>query len=285
MTMHPKLFVDGLTVIDSTYLHPTRGLVGESWIVDIVLGGELNDESMMMDFGHVKRILKDAIDNSIDHTLIVPGTAPQLTWQATGAQPALHFTTTTGWTLEHTSPAQAITVLPVAEITTEAVQEHVLATLQNAVPANVTTIDIALRTHDAGHYYHYTHGLKKHDGNCQRIAHGHRSPIGIWKNGERSPQCEQLWAQRLADSYIGTRADIQSRKTHNGAPILTFAYTAPQGHFQLTLPESRCHIIETDSTVECIASHIAQQLKAETPNAQFWVKAYEGVSKGAIAEA
>ena len=49
-----RLFVDNLTVLDFSYFHPTRGVVGESWIVDVELVGDLNDEGMVFDFGHVK---------------------------------------------------------------------------------------------------------------------------------------------------------------------------------------------------------------------------------------
>jgi len=67
-----KLFVNDLTVMDFSYLCPKRGMVGESWIVDIILDGGLNDESMVQDFGIVKKQLKRVIDDYVDHKLVVP---------------------------------------------------------------------------------------------------------------------------------------------------------------------------------------------------------------------
>ena len=58
--------------MDFSYLCPERGMVGESWIVDVVLSGVLNEESMVLDFGKVKKQLKQLIDEYIDHKLLVP---------------------------------------------------------------------------------------------------------------------------------------------------------------------------------------------------------------------
>ena len=67
-----QLFVNDLTVMDFSYLCPERGMVGESWIVDVELDGDLNEESMIQDFAIVKKQLKSFIDQYVDHKLLIP---------------------------------------------------------------------------------------------------------------------------------------------------------------------------------------------------------------------
>jgi 6-pyruvoyl-tetrahydropterin synthase len=129
-----------------------------------------------------------------------------------------------------------------------------------------------------GAMYHYSHGLKKHDGNCQRIAHGHRSRIQIWLDGNRNQDEEAYWADLWKDIYIGSKEDLIDSPEDE----YQFEYTAQQGEFYLSLSKQHCYLIDTDTTVELIANHLANKIKARHPNTQVTVRAFEGVNKGAM---
>ncbi len=276
------LFVEQLTVIDASYLCPERGLVGESWIVDLELEGALDEQSMVLDFGSVKKLLKRAIDDGPDHTLIVPLHYPaqQTTTLADGRLHTQFMSQVGG--IEHIAPACALTLLEAARVTPEALIAHLTPQLAAVVPANVARIGISLRhEHIEGASYHYTHGLAKHQGACQRIAHGHRSRIAITLDGVRSAALEAEWAERFRDIYLITGQHLVA---DDGSRV-RLAYTAPEGHFELALPKPRCYVLgqDTDSTVEEIAEHLAVEIAAAQPGKAVAVRAYEGVMKGALA--
>lgn len=271
-----QLFVEHLTVIDCAYLCATHGLVGESWICDILLEGELDTNAMVMDFGHVKKAIKNAIDLWVDHRLLVPAHSPQLNM----AGDTLTFRFNTAETLTHRSPEEALCILPASEITIGSISEYLEIRLRDVVPESIERIQITLRNEPEANapFYHYAHGLKKHDGNCQRIAHGHRSRLQIINSlGDSSPLTDSI-AATLDYRYIGSCSDILGKNdTHTH-----FCYDAPQGRFELSYPTARCHILDTDSTVECIASHLAAWVAREAGPGHT-IRAYEGVMKGAIA--
>ncbi|MDO6440711.1 MULTISPECIES: 6-carboxytetrahydropterin synthase [unclassified Marinobacter] len=279
-----QLFVDNLTVIDFAYLDPTRGLVGESWIADVVLGGELDDQGMVFDFSNVKRTIKRIIDERVDHRLVIPRGYEGLSWNQ-DTPDTFTWALTDGSHIVHRSPDEAIVWLSAERVVPSAVAALLERELMAVLPANVTSVEINLREEEIdGAYYHYVHGLKKHLGNCQRIAHGHRSPIRIDRNGRRDYDLERSWARLWQDIYVGSEEDVARRQVaENGVPYITFEYEANQGEFALTLPEKRVYMMATDTTVELIAAHIAGQLKSEFPADTILVKAYEGVGKGALA--
>ncbi|MFL1466248.1 6-carboxytetrahydropterin synthase [Marinobacter sp. HN1S83] len=278
------LFVDNLTVIDFAYLDPNRGLVGESWIADVVLGGELDEQGMVFDFSNVKRTIKRVIDERVDHRLVVPRGYDGLAW--TEEEPdTFTWTLTDGSRIVHRSPDEAVVWLSSERVLPSAVAALLERELMAVLPGNVTNVEVHLREDVIeGPYYHYVHGLKKHLGNCQRIAHGHRSPIRIDRNGHRDYELEKRWATLWRDIYVGSEEDVTQRwVAEDGVAYVTFEYEANQGEFALTLPERRVYMLATDTTVELIAAHMADQLKAEFPEESIRVKAYEGVGKGAIA--
>jgi 6-pyruvoyl-tetrahydropterin synthase len=275
-----QLFVEHLTTIDSAYLHPDHGLVGESWIVDVALDGALNDASMVMDFAHVKKRLKAAIDGSLDHVLIAPGKSDRIKIKNENDSLLITWNFGNNEHLTHFSPAAAVALLDSESVTDTAMIGYLERVLAPVLPKTVTRLTLTLRhevTDDS--YYHYVHGLKKHDGHCQRIAHGHRSRIMIWKNGTRDTALEAAWAKDWKTAYLGSREDV----TGESDGMINFAYESGEGHFALTYPAARCRMLATDSTVELIAEHIAATLKARDPAASFQVRAYEGVQKGAVA--
>lgn len=275
------LFVDQLTVIDCAFLDVQRGLVGESYIVDVELEGELDAQSMVFDFSAVKKQLKRHIDAAIDHRLLVPMGAPELLQQLEGEAVRLLFRADVG-AIEYRAPDFAVARIDAPEIDAEVVAAHLQPALAPLLPDNVETLRLHLRSEAIdGAYYHYTHGLRKHDGPCQRLAHGHRSRLQVDIDGLRAAAIEQHWALRWTDIHLASAADLVARA--NGRVAL--AYESREGRYELTLPESRVELFERDTTVECIAEHLATQIAAGHPGAVVSVRAYEGVNKGARATA
>lgn len=279
-----SLFVDQLTVIDFSYLHNERGLLGESWLVDCELAGELNDEGMLFDFGHVKKTIKNFIDDYADHKLIVATSAPglELNRQDEGAiniqwQHQKRY-------LNTTAPEEAFLFLDAPAVTIEVLAAEMEQELLKILPNNVAGVKLNLYCESIqGAFYHYSHGLKKHDGNCQRIAHGHRSPIQIFIDDQRNQALEKQWAETFTDIYIGTREDI-TKDSETSDDLISFNYRAPQGEFSLTINRDQVYLIETDSTVEWISDHIAKTIHESYPQSRVKVKAFEGYRKGSISE-
>ncbi|MEW6997114.1 6-carboxytetrahydropterin synthase [Colwelliaceae bacterium BS250] len=291
-----QLFVNDLTVIDFSYLCEHRGVVGESWIVDVLLSGDLNAESMVLDFGIVKKQIKAIIDEAVDHKLVLPMQSSLL--QVSESSRANHLFVDfeiSGEELFLQSPAQAFAQIDTAKITEDSVTRYLEVIIKQQLPENVQGISLTLRAENIdGCYYHYTHGLKKHDGNCQRIAHGHRSTIQIFENDIRSASLEQSWCKRWQDIYLASDVDQTDRQqvelSSNAAANLKpdhqyFSYYAPQGRFDIAVRPTKLEIVDCDSTVELLADYIARQLKAANKAASFKVVAFEGVGKGAIASA
>lgn len=285
-----KLFVKDLTVIDSSYLSDEHGLTADSWIVDMELSGDLNEMSMILDFGKIKKRIKSLVDSTVDHTLIVPADSPNLT-RIDSTNTYIDFCYPAG-SIHLSCPESSFCFLPTKKISNTAIKEYIEKIALDALPNNVAEIAIHLR-HEAIHspFYHYTHGLKKHDGNCQRIAHGHRSKIEIYRGDYRDTQLEAKWAKHWQHAYLATaedqiepsQADLSEAALKQLGDHYTFAYQAPQGEFTLAVPKKPTHILPCDTTIECLVDWIKQTLISEEQDESITVIAYEGIGKGAMA--
>lgn len=293
-----KLFVRDLTVIDSSYLCERRGMVGESWLVDIEMSGELNEMSMLLDFGRVKKLIKSIIDEEVDHKLLVPTECSLVHVHALENDESTVDLLRPGRAIHLRCPAQGFAFIPAPQVDKESVTRYLLGVLAKRLPGNIKDLSLTLRSERIeGAFYHYSHGLKKHDGNCQRIAHGHRSPVEILVDGERDEELEFNWAERWADIYLGTEEDrvalgelalserAEASLKEGDAHYIGFKYVAPQGLFQLAMPAVEVEMIDTDTTIELLAHYIAREVKKQVGDKFVKIVAYEGVGKGAIAYA
>ncbi len=289
-----QLFVDDLTVIDFSYLCQQRGIVGESWIVDVLLDGSLNEQSMVLDFAIVKKQIKAIIDDAVDHKLLLPMKELALTLQTSlhhqDHQTIDFITERASYHLQ--SPQCAFAEIDCATITIDSVIAHLTEIILAQLPTNVQGLSLTLRPENiTGDYYHYTHGLKLHDGNCQRIAHGHRSKIQIFVDNQKNTELEHQWCKRWQDIYIASEADRVAKAdielSLKAEQYLTpdhqfFSYIAPQGRFDIAVAANVLDVVDCDSTVELLADFVARQLKKDLSPAVIKVIAYEGVAKGAI---
>lgn len=272
-----SLFVNQLTHIDVSLWCSQRGLVGCSWQVDAVLDGELGEDGMLFDFGEVKPWIKRTLDSGLDHTLLVPTAAPGIS--VSECPEGLSIRTTTPYPMEVRGPQEAFTLLPWQSITLDMVTEHLSHQLTEQRPKNVHRVSLTLSDEAIdGAAYGYTHGLKRHLGNCQRIAHGHRSRLHIFQQGKRQAELEQQWAAWLDNRYLLEEADITTRSGDS----LTCSYRAAQGDFSITLPQTLCAVLPGPTTVENIAAWLAQKVATQSGH-DTRIQAFEGINKGASA--
>jgi 6-pyruvoyl-tetrahydropterin synthase len=290
-----QLFVNDLTVIDFSYCCTERGIVGESWIVDVLLDGSLNEMSMVLDFAVVKKQIKAIIDDAVDHKLLLPMLDNAITVSDSTYREGHEFvdfkSKKGSYNLQ--SPRCAFAKISSDKIDIASVTSYLTEIILEQLPKNVQGLTLNLRAENIdGAFYHYTHGLKLHDGNCQRIAHGHRSKIHIYQNGQRSAELEAAWSLRWKDIYLASEADrialadieLSANAIKNlSADQQLFSYFAPQGRFDIAVPSNILDVVDCDSTVELLADFILRQLKQQSPDNEFKVVAFEGVAKGAIA--
>jgi 6-pyruvoyl-tetrahydropterin synthase len=279
------LFLRDFTVLDCALLDPELGLLGESLHVSAELTGDLDEKGFIFDFGPAKKTLKRVVDDEMDHRLVVPSECASI--RRSGIR--LEY----GDGLAYESPAEALVVIEGAALTLEALSDYLAAACLRALPKNVSAVKIELRAEarfETEPNFRYTHGLRLHDGNCQRLFHGHRNPLEVWIDGRRSLRHEH-WLSREWENvhfaHVDTVANLDEldlplgRRLKDHPGIAEIEYSAPQGRFWGRLPTSRIVLMETEPSIENIARLGCELVRSQGVNGALRVVAYEGLNKGA----
>jgi 6-pyruvoyl-tetrahydropterin synthase len=281
------LFLRDFTVLDFAYLDAEAGLQGESLHVSVELGGSLDHQGFIFDFGPAKKVLKKLVDETFDHKLVVPSRSPGLE------------KTPDGWKLQtaneefsYTAPEQSWVLLGGARVTAEAIAADMAARAKAVLPANIASVRFELREEArfAGEAnFRYTHGLRYHDGNCQRLFHGHRNPIEVWVDGARNEEWELLLATEWEGAHFTAAATLANREAldlplgrrlFNHPGTAEIAYSSPQGNFRSRIPASRLVLLETEPSIENIAKLGYELVRRQGVAGALVVRAYEGLNKG-----
>ena len=281
--------------LDFSYFSEIEGLVGESFLIDLTLEGSLNSESMILDFGLCKSLVKSYVNEAVDHKFLLPIGSKYVEFER---QPNAYITVHCDRGVDSllvSAPEQAFAFIPSSFINKRILIDFLQKHLQTILPKNIKKVKLDFKSDDSSAFslYSYSHGLAKHKGNCQRIVHGHRSIIDIKSGLSRQHELESYWVKRWNNKYLGSACDLQDftvKPKFNGDylnfnPInhFLFNYTSSQGVFTLYISKDICEILQTETTVESLAKHIAVYSKCLFHNAgNLEVVLYEGIDKGAV---
>ncbi len=285
----PSLFLSDFTVLDYAFVDAQTGVTGDSYFVSAELLGETDKKDFILDFSLAKKMLKALVDDAFDHRLLVPvgsGTA-----RLSGGKMLIQCASGFSW--EYDCPREAFELFPDSEINAEVLQHHLAAAAKAKLPANVREARFTLSSparFSTEANFRYTHGLRFHDGNCQRLFHGHRNPIEVWVSGERAPKWEKLLATEWHDAHFVSAPTLVNRRAldlplgvrqagHPGTAEVM--YQSGQGIFRALLPASRVILVENEPSIETMSELASETLVRHGLAGEFKVVAYEGLNKGA----
>lgn len=295
------LFIKDVTKIDCAVFDPGHGIAGESWHLDLSVTGALDQNGFVQDFSPLKRMVRQVLNSTLDHALIIP----------VGSQSVMYSELELGesWKLpcrsvldhldfpwEYRCPKGATYPLRAVTIKPSFLEQEITKILRHRMPESISSIQVKLReeaVNPTEATYKYTHGIVGHEGLCQRLFHGHRSRIEIYTKDERRADLEHWVARDLFSGsvHIATPEQIKGAALpvltqFTSVEPITLSYAGSLGAYEAVIPMNRLFLVEKETSIECIAAQLAQVIrKKKSPKSPVKVVCYEGIGKGAIAEA
>lgn len=287
------LFVENLMNLDFSYFCDSHGLAGESFLIDVSLHGELNEDGMIFDFGLFKNVIKQYVNEHLDHKLLLPILNNNVVTEEyqEGYQRAYCTYQDDCFIVE--SPAAAYCLIESKQINKEVLTDYLNKKLQSILPSNVVSVQVQLQSDsEKKTLFSYSHGLQKHKGNCQRIAHGHRSIISVRSNNEQRVDIERYWQERWNNKYLASSFHVKKapeafllhcRKVDvDCSNYNLLSYSGSQGLFSLYINKRYCELLDSETTVELLAKFVAYKSVELFNLSNVEIRLYEGVGKGFV---
>ncbi len=292
-----SMFIRDVDRIDCAVFVPSRGIVGHSWYTDIEIKGQLGREGFVYDFSLLKKLVKKILKDSVDHALLIPIQSD-----------LVHFSRCKDgehWQLqcknskevwEYICPSGSVFPIQSKAITKEQLEREISRLVKHRLPGHINSVSINLRDEEINEteaYFHYTHGIREHDGLCQRTFHGHKSKLEVFYGDERRVDLEHYITRSLFGNSIHIASDCQitngettNLKPNENSSILT--YESSMGYYEARIPNSRLFKIPSKTSIEAISNQLANLIKDKLAKEygqltkEVRVIAYEGIGKGAI---
>ena len=294
------IFLHDVTRIDCALFDPSKGIFGQTYKVDVTIGGPLGDNGFIYDFSHLKKLVRQTLKASLDHALIIPINSQSVQYKGMERGECWLMRSRAGkagveadW--EYRSPNGAVFPSRCVALNRQTLEQEFARTLRHRLPQTITSVGVALREEELDPteaVFRYTHGIAGHEGMCQRLFHGHKSRIQIFVGDERRVDLEHYVARDVLGGQVHFATPRQFKvgmvepgtRGKTREPV-TLSYEGSQGLFEAVLPADRVFCVESETSIECITQEIARLVKREENTGEkVKVICYEGVDKGAFAE-
>lgn len=294
------IFLNEITRIDCAVFDPSKGILGQSWKVDLAITGPLTENGFVFDFSSLKKLVRQVLKSSVDHALIIPINSQNVQFKGMPSSECWTLKSKTAksasehqWT--YLSPNGAVFPTRSVVVNRQVLEQEISKSLRHRLPTEISNISVQIRDEEleaTEATFRYTHGIAGHEGMCQRLMHGHRCRIQIFVGEERRPDLEHYIARDVMDTNVHfttpsqfRRGEIPVGRKGNRGETITIGYTGSHGEFEATLPAERVFVVDRETSIECITFEIARLIKREENTTEkVRVVCYEGIDKGAVAE-
>jgi 6-pyruvoyl-tetrahydropterin synthase len=297
--MRSQIFLKNIVSLDFCYATP-KNLTGLSLLVDVVIEGDVNANGMVIDFAHVKKLIK-SVTSSFDHKVVAKKEELLYEGQDTLVfEKAFNHHETfimespkeTFCTLEDSLSSQFQNKAELKKLE-QFLNAKVFLALKEKNPL-ITSIQLTLRKAPSYTSF-YMHSLPFHEGYCQRF-HGHSTKVAILENKKLHKPLSKK-AQNFLKGFFfiskhyekplsskEAKDFIKRLETLKGAPLpflkesVFISYEGHEGQVRFLIPKRFVYLLDTESTAEMIHRELMNSLDL---NKKYEVFLYEGYFKGA----